>query len=491
MWNSRFQAETGFFNQGQRPMNRQQISHQRLSRREILKYGLYGSLAAGLSPSIWLSGCGKQWRGRRPNIILIVIDTLRADHVGCYGYHRNTTPNIDRLALGGVLFKNTISSAPWTLPSIGSLLTSQYPSILGIRNRMSALDSKFPLFSELLKQYDYTTYGVVSHTQVSACLGFGRGYDHYDEESVFASPQDVKKRFRTISSPLVTRKAVSFLQKSRRKPFFLFTHYFDPHFNYVLHEKYNYYPLYKGSLYSGQAMYSLRQKRQSLSADDIKYLLALYDSEIAFTDEYVGRLLDELKRQGLYDDCIIIVTADHGEEFMERGWLGHTITLYQELIRVPLIMKFPGGKAQIIDSPVGLIDVMPTVLDYLGIDLPGGLQGKTLSLVNPVSIPKKPIFSETFKTQPTSAIGPIAFTSVLLGNRKLIHDGVRDSEKIFNLSEDPHEQSNLSDQQSEENRMLRALLSKWLSYIEMKRSKEPVQDETELFTPEQIEHLYC
>jgi len=136
MWNSRSQAETGFFNQGQRPMNRQQISHQCLSRRELLKYGLYSSMAAGLSSSLWLSGCGKKKTDVKPtNIILISIDTLRADHLGCYGYERPTSPTLDQLACEGLLFEDVTSTSPWTLPAHGSLLTGLYPNRHGLKSK--------------------------------------------------------------------------------------------------------------------------------------------------------------------------------------------------------------------------------------------------------------------------------------------------------------------------------------------------------------------
>ena len=465
-------------------MGRKQKSVRGLSRREILKYGLYGGLMAGLAPSLWLSGCRKQPRGRRPNIILIVVDTLRADHVGCYGYQRDTTPNIDRLAREGILFRNAISAAPWTLPSIATLVTSQYPCVLGIRNKVAAMSDRFPLLSEVLKQYNYATHGIVSHILVSQRLGFGRGFDEYDEGSALGPTG--------VSSPAVTHKAVSFLQKSYGRPFFLFAHYFDPHYHYILHPKYNYYPSYKGGLRNGESILSLWKKRNDMSANDIKYLLALYDSEIAFTDEKIGMLLDELKCLGLYDNTMVILTSDHGEEFMERGWIGHSITLYQELIQVPLIIKLPGARPYVVESCVGLIDIMPTVLDYLGLDLPDGLEGKPLNLARPRSITARPVFSETFNPQTNQPghVEPIAFRSVTMSSSKLVYDEKKVSRQIYDLSEDPYERNDLSGQHSEQNKRLEALLLKWVKYVKTKRKRSPVQqDESELFTPEQRRQL--
>lgn len=463
-------------------MQREHKSARILSRRKVLKYGLYGGVVAGLAPSLWLSGCGKLRRKEKPNIILIVIDTLRFDHVGCYGYKRNTTPNIDRLANRSLLFKNAIVTAPWTLPSVASILTSQYPSVLGIYDRMTSMAGTFPLFSELLKQCNYKTHGIISHTLLLARLGFGKGFDYYDEGSIFGH--------KGISSPSVTRKAVSYLRHNHYSPFFLFLHYFDPHYHYLLHEKYNYYPFYRGRIKNGHPIIDLWRIRDKLSQDDIEYLIALYDSEITFTDEHIGELLNELKNRDLYDNSIIIVTSDHGEEFMERGWIGHTLTLHEELIHVPLIMKFPGYKARTINSPVSLMDIVPTVCKYLDLNVPNDFDGTALDLSRGSTIKSGPIFSETFNPQiHRPKVEPIAFRSVISGNYKLIHDEIRNSKQVYNLSEDPHERNNLLGQHGEQDKRLEALLLRLIDYIRTKRKIGPLQNESELFTPEQRKQL--
>lgn len=167
-----------------------------------------------------------------PNVVLIVVDTLRPDHMSTYGYERKTTPNISRLAQDSILFRNAWSTAPWTLPSVGSLLTSQYPSALGIRDNIVPLDRRFELLPEVLQRHGYRTHGIVSSALLSARLGFGRGFDHYDESSsLFHSGS---------SSREVTRKAVEFLKARDDRPFFLFLHYFDPHYNYELHPRFRF-----------------------------------------------------------------------------------------------------------------------------------------------------------------------------------------------------------------------------------------------------------
>jgi len=454
-----------------------------LNRRQVLKCGVCSSLTASLLPSLWLTGCTKKKRTKKPNIILVVIDTLRADHLGCCGYRRNITPNIDSLAADSLLFKNAISPAPWTTPAVAALLTSQYPSVMGMFENVVPINKRFTLFSEVLKQQNYSTYGIISHALLSARLGFERGFDVFDEINALGHEG--------ISSPQITDKAISFLKNKHQQPFFLFAHYFDPHYNYCLHPEYNYYKDYNGKLKSNHSILELWEIRQKFSKDDIEFLLALYDSEIAFTDEYIGRVFGELKKQDLYDNSIIIVTADHGEEFMERGWLGHTITLYQEMLRVPLIMKMPGCKPQVIDPSVGLINVIPTIYRYMDLQVDHKLEGSPLLLDSGKSITAGPIFSETFNPQvhQPGRIQPIALRSIVLGSRKLIYNQVKDSIEIYDFSSDPYEQNNLSAQKNLENDRLKKLLASWIKYAAKKRKPTPIPDETELFTPEQIEQL--
>lgn len=418
-----------------------------------------------------------------PDIVLIVVDTLRADHLGCYGCDRNTTRNIDKFAREAILFRNAISPAPWTLPSVATILTSQYPCVLGVRDKLMKIDNRFPLLPELLKQHDYQTHGIISHVALSAHLGFGRGYDIYDE--------DCSLGHEGVSSPEITRKAISFLRKKHEKPFFLFVHYFDPHYNYILHRRYNYYPSYIGRVKSGQPIYELWHMRFGLSRDDINYLVSLYDSEIAFTDEHIGKLLDELKKQGLYDNSIIIITADHGEEFMERGWIGHTITVHQELILVPLIMKFPGRRARVIDSPVGLIDITPTIYNYLRLTAPDDLDGKALDLNPKPGAESRPIFSETFNPQiyQPGVVKPIAFRSAISDDWKLILDQENGSKQLYDLSHDPYERNNLSGQCGEQEKALETILKEWIEHVSRKEVFGAERDADHLLTPEQRRKL--
>jgi len=176
-----------------------------INRREFLKNSLYSTLGLGISSNFILNGCAKKEISKKPNIIFIVIDTLRADHLGCSGYNRDITPNIDSLANDGYRFDNAISSAPWTIPAVGTILTGQYPCILGIKGgHDTSIREEFSLISEVLKKNNYQTKGIMSHIYVGSPLGFGREYDHYDEDNMLAGGK--------ISSPSVSDKAIKFFK---------------------------------------------------------------------------------------------------------------------------------------------------------------------------------------------------------------------------------------------------------------------------------------
>ncbi len=454
-----------------------------INRRKLLKAGLYGTLAVGVGGGLWYGLSRNRRPSARTNVIVIVVDTLRADHLGCHGYRRDITPNIDALARDGLHFRNAISAAPWTLPSVASLLTSQYPSVLGVRDRINRIDDRFSPLAELLRQNGYATHGIVSVDMLSGSLGLSRGFDTYDESNYFGR--------QGITSPTVFQKAITYLRRQHEKPFFLFVHTFDPHYNYILHDEFDFFPTYKGQLTSNYPIEELWGKLSELTEEDVAYLVALYDSEIAFTDRHFGRLLANLQELGRYEDSIIIFTADHGEEFMERGWVGHSITLHQEQIHVPLIIKLPGCRARVIDTPVGLIDIMPTLLRYLEIEPPVALEGEAYDLTSQAVLPARPIFSETFhsQVQRPGPLQPVGFGSVILQDHKLIYNAIDNSRQVYDLATDPGERNNRAAVNDKYHRTLATLFSRWVAHLEAKQRLGPTPDESELLTPEQIEHL--
>ena len=406
-----------------------------------------------------------------PNIILIVIDTLRADHLSCYGYERNTTPNIDELANEAIVFEKCYSVAPWTTPSIGSLFTAQYASVLGIKKEPVKLKKNFLTLAEVLNEYGYETKGIISHLFISSKLNFNQGFSSFDEENI--------KDYKYVSSPSITAKAISFIKSNLNNKFFLFLHYFDPHNDYILHKEYNYFPDYKGPFYSGQGILELRKFAPRMSRDDVEFIKSLYDSEISFTDLYIGKLINWLKKVKLYNKTLLVLTADHGEEFLERGdyYIGHAKTLYKELIHVPLIIKLPYQCFPArIKQAVSLVDLMPTILDIVGLKIPKNYKhsGKIIKLSNSniINYERDTIFFETKRL--STLIG------VVKGKWKCILNLRSDKVSLYDLEKDPLEKINLSQEFPQISQELVQEINKWRYFVlsrKVKREKVEFTDQ--------------
>jgi arylsulfatase A-like enzyme len=413
---------------------------------------------------------------REPSsVIVIIIDTVRADHLGCYGYDRETSPNLDAFARESVFFSNAISLAPWTTPSIAGMFTGQFPRVLGYHDEAIVVDDKALCLAEIFRNNGYATAAAISHVFVSAALGFNQGFDVFDEENAQGHGH--------ISSPSITDKGIAFVDAHRDEKFFLFLHYFDPHCDYILHKPYDFYPGYAGDLYSGQPIEDLREGAAQMTDDDRRYLNALYDSEIRFTDEHIGRLFRHLRDLGLYDDLLIVVAADHGEGFLERNdpWIGHTKNVYQELIHVPFIMNLPGsGKGRTIDRWVSFVDFMPTVVAAAGLDVPEGYKCAGVDLLADNGAGGRDvIFSETGRWGDQECI--------VSGDWKLVNDRASNQLRLYNLASDPGETRDVSTANREELRRLRAKLRGADFDLDMERSRFRVM--APKLTPQEIEKL--
>ncbi|MBW2390805.1 MAG: sulfatase [Deltaproteobacteria bacterium] len=382
--------------------------------------------------------------GPRPNILLVVVDTLRADHLGSYGYTRDTSPHLDSLAADAIRYTRAFSQAPWTTPAMAALMTSRHPASLGITNIQSPLPDDVVLLPEILSRAGYDTAAFVSHSFVSEKWGFARGFDTFDQSQV--------KGHMATTSPRLSDLALAWLEARGvgDAPFFLFVHYFDPHFGYLDQPGFGFGgrdPSYTGSVRSGVLPARFDKRTESLSDADLRELERLYDSEIALTDRAIGRLLDFLRESDLYDSSLVIVTGDHGEEFLDHGALDHTKTLYDELMNVPLIVKLPGRAPAVVDRPVALVDLLPTVTDWLEIEPPDGVRGLSL-LAEPTE--PRPILLETQRLR--------RLRGVVYGQHKLIVDLESGAVELFDLSADPDERNDLSDERAELVEALRLLL---------------------------------
>jgi arylsulfatase A-like enzyme len=397
---------------------------------------------------------GKQ----RPNVLVIVVDTLRRDHLGLYGYRRPTSATLDKLASDGIVYERAFSQASWTTPSIGSLLSSKFPSELGITDTPSRLGDDVALLPEILQSSGYVTAAVVSHFFVNRRWNFDQGFDYFNDRHIHGHSG--------ISSPQVSASAVDFLQiygamyrssGEHPPPFFLFLHYFDPHHDYIEHEGFRFTETrevparLRGENDFNRIFWELGP---TLTEADVDYLEALYDSEIAFTDFHLDSVIQQLKKLRLYDDTLIVFTADHGEELRDHGAFEHALSLYNEQIWVPLLLKPPGSRAGArLAVNVGLVDVVPTILEQSGIEVQGDFAGRTLPLSDEAAENRGevPIFSETSRKG-------IEIRSVVLGDHKLIHylhprgaphavipegPGPEQRYGLFDLNADPRERKDL------------------------------------------------
>jgi arylsulfatase A-like enzyme len=360
------------------------------------------------------------------NLLLISIDTLRADHLGCQGYHRDTSPNLDQLAKEGVLFENLTAAAPWTVPSHMSMFTSLYPSVHGVQTVSDRLGEGVPTLAQCLAQSGYLTAAFVTGPVLNHRLGFNRGFQFYDDftanltvthklASIYMTGSELPM---VVTNPIITDLATQWLQKHSRERFFLFLHYWDCHYDYVppppFDKKFD--PDYTGKE-DGRHLFERQQEIvQQISARDLAHLVALYDGAIAHTDEHVGKILQLLQDLGLSEKTLVIVTSDHGEGFLEHGRLLHGNSVYEELLHVPLVMRLPGvipaGKR--IAGNVSHVDLMPTALGLLRLAGAAQMQGIDLSpaILRDQPLPERLIYSEMAAWQ-------LNLRAVRWGNRKL------------------------------------------------------------------------
>jgi hypothetical protein len=315
---------------------------------------------------------------RVANVVLISIDSLRADRLGCYGEAHDTSPTIDRLAREGVRFANATSPTSWTLPSHMSMLTGRYLLSHGVISETDRLNQSVPTLAEALRASGLATGGVVSTLFLHPRYGFARGFDYYDDSSISGITNfDL---LRAEPAPEVTRLAINWLRQQQNRRFFLFLHFWDVHMDYIPPSPYDqmFDPGYRGSIDGSNFRYNPAVNPR-MAQRDLDHVLALYDGEIRWVDDHIAKVLAALDEMGVGDRTAVIVTADHGDEFFEHGGKGHGRTLYREVVHVPLIMRIPGvTPGKVVRMPVSLVDIMPTVLDLVGARAPVGLQGVSL-----------------------------------------------------------------------------------------------------------------
>ncbi len=374
------------------------------------------------------------------NVLLIVVDTLGAKHLEAYNRELKNAPNITRLADEGVLFEQAYSAAPWTKPAISSIFTGKLPSQHNVRGIDDNLLDDQLTIAEIFKERGYKTAGRVSHTFISAKKGFSQGFDSYNVVPFKGNVHDV------ITSQEVTAEGLDWLKEQQAKKdgknFFMFLHYFDPHYTYQHHQEFDRSSHYKGPLTSGMYIRKLRELIPTLTPADIEYLVNLYHEEIAYTDFYIGKVLDYLKESGLADNTVVILTADHGEEFLEHGDIGHTVTLYDELVRVPLIISLPKYlRPHVVKENVSTMDILPTLMSLDPVKLEYGFSG--ISLLDALTGKQALSPIRDIKFEVDYQAGIQAFKAgVKQDEFKLIHDKETKAWELHNLAVDPAELNN-------------------------------------------------
>lgn len=299
-----------------------------------------------------------------PHLLIFLVDTLRADHLGCYGYERPTSPNIDRFAADAVLFKHAVAQSSWTRPATASILTGLYPHNHGARTRNQALGAEVPYLPEILGSLGYRALGVSTNGNAGMDFGFRRGFNHFMQMPERASRPSVHVPvWRAVDETLQWLERIG-----PGDSFFVFLHVTDPHEPYLPPEDHR--RRFAPDAAAGPGL--LRQNQPASASHSTSDLKDLYDAEIAFVDEHFGRMLEELDRRGFLDDTLVVFVSDHGEEFLDHGRHGHGATLYQEQIHVPLILRLPRTLRRDADrSEVGAqvrqIDIVPTILDAIGV----------------------------------------------------------------------------------------------------------------------------
>ena len=415
-----------------------------------------------------------------PNVVLIAIDTLRADHTSLHGEaSRQTTPNLAKLATRATVFQNATSQAPWTMPAFASIMTGLYPAQHGATSLSGRLSDDHQTLSEILGSAGYDTAAIVSHLYVNAKRGFAQGFASFDESNILGA--------QAITSDRVTNLALKYLDDAARSPFFLFLHYFDPHYEYRNHQGYDYADDYDGWLHNTRwRIGHLRKWRDELTPEDVDHLRNLYDEEIAFTDAQIGRVLDYLEQSDLDQNTVIIVVSDHGEEFMERGWLGHTITLHHELVHVPLIVALPRGDTQTttVRAPVETRSIFATVLHIVGLGAADAEQSLLpLMRGQTNSSPTPHVFTEVWLPD-----GPTDKKVRVLGVRndrwKFTNNLTTNAEALYDLTHDPDERTNLVETNTTEASELRRVLSEWSN-----ATKRADDSNTIEMTDQQLEQL--
>jgi arylsulfatase A-like enzyme len=410
--------------------------------------------------------------GKAKGIVLISIDTLRRDHVGAYGYSKPTTPRLDALAAGGILCDDAVSTSSWTLPAHLSMLTSTDPGVHGGTNSKVGFNRTVPTLASLFHEAGYATQAVTSHLYVSRSYGVDTGFDHLE----------FNQKFRANN---IVDRGIDLIDRFGDRPFLVFLHFYDPHWHYDPHDGTTrlFDAGYKGK--QGGRLDDFKELDPAkVPPEDLAHLLALYDGEIRYTDDEIGRFLDHLKARGLDKSTLVVVTSDHGEEFGEHGSWEHQKTLYEEVLRIPLIVNGPGIAPRREAAPVSLLDVAPTIVVWSRLSPKWDPQG--LSLIAPLA-ERRPAYGETDHTVDGTRK---MFLRLGAKQSKVIFsvkpkDGTIAREEWYELGGDPRETKNVRPREDVVNAVRQQAIGRWVA------GRRGVTGPTVKLTDEEREQLFA
>lgn len=434
----------------------------------------------------------QQHSTNQPNILLIVVDTLRWDFISAYGFPNQITPNIDALAHEGVLYENAISTSPWTTPSHASLFTGQYPSRNGVDGRNILLDPASKTLAAELSRIGFQTAGFINNVYIRRQTGLGRGFQQYEEfwgrnecSSIMLLVEFMREKLnpREDTGAIETRNAMNdWLHHdwTGKHPFFLFVHLMEPHAPYGT-------PASKVQKFlppgvTPQQAAKVNQDPEifisgklKMTPHDFEILTALYQNDISYVDSIIGGIIQDFRKQNLLDNTLVIFTSDHGEHFGDHGLMSHELSLYDVLVHVPLIIRFPNRthSGTLIKETVQTIDIFPSILHFLQSESKLELQGFSLlpdffarknhpyafSEYNNLRAADK--MQRRFPDLPDSPIWrKKVLKSVRSSDWKFIWatDGTRE---LYSIQNDPYEKSNFAQSNPEEVKKMQEVLGKW------------------------------
>ncbi|HVS17220.1 MAG TPA: sulfatase [Planctomycetota bacterium] len=391
------------------------------------------------------------------NVVLIVVDTLRADHLGGWGAERATSPRIDALARESLVVDTMVAQAPWTKPSMASLFTSLYPGQHGTVEETTEnhLAVSLVTLAECFQQAGYVTVGFSENPHISPSTAFDQGFDQLSTLSGFVGDREwVVESARAGLDAIEARRG--------ERPFFLYLHFLDPHGPYQPKGPWREEFLAGRQTQRAEVRQGLvgrlvegARPTAPIAEEDVDYLRALYDAEIRETDLALAQVLADLEGRGLLEDAVVVLTSDHGEEFLEHGTLKHGYQLFEESLRVPLVLRVPGATPRREAQAVAQhIDLAPTLLELVGLPVPSVFQGRSL-----VPLVRGEPLEETVVVSATAWRG-IDLVCARKGRWKLIVDRADGSEQLFDLVEDPGETRDLLHGQEAIAGMLRAAIER-------------------------------